>query len=85
MRNDMMYIQPYVFKGFSVSVNQNSSKFMNLQSSMSTIWDHMGNISPSILRIWINNKHNLVNLNEKNISMLNLRKVDTYKKNSPGC
>lgn len=46
IKNDMMYIQPYVFKGFPVSVNQNSSKFTNLQSSMSTIWE----ISP--LQYW---------------------------------
>lgn len=43
----------------------------------------MGNISPSILGIWINNKHYLVNLNEKNISMLNLRKEETLKRNPP--
>lgn len=42
----------------------------------------MGNISPSILGIWINNKHYLVNLNEKNISMLNLRKEETLKRNT---
>lgn len=38
IRNDRMYIGPYVFKGFSVSVNQNVGELMNILSSTSTIW-----------------------------------------------
>lgn len=77
IRRDMMYIQPYVFKGI-LSV---------LIKTLPNLWTYRaacqpyGKSLPSILRLWINNKHYLVNLNEKNTSMLNLIEVETYKKN----
>lgn len=76
IRSDMMYIQPYVFKGF----------LSGLIKTLPNLWTYRaacqpyGKSLPSILRIWINNKHYLVNLNEKNTSMLNLIEVETYKK-----
>lgn len=79
IRRDMMYIQPYVFKGI-LSV---------LIKTLPNLWTYRAACQPygkslsSILRIWINNKHYLVNLNEENTSMLNLIEVETYKKKIP--